>query len=41
MLNQFMELVDNEDFIALYDNTEDLTMDMINFYFYGILGKKK
>jgi AcrR family transcriptional regulator len=41
MLNQFMELRDNKDFIALYDNTEDLTMDMINFYFYGILGKKK
>lgn len=41
MLNQFMELRDNEDFIALYDNTEDLTMDMINFYFYGIMGKKK
>ena len=39
MLNQFMELTDNEDFIALYDNTEDLTMDMINFYFYGIMGK--
>ena len=41
MLNQFMELRDNKDFIALYDNTEDLTMDMINFYFYGIMGKKK
>jgi AcrR family transcriptional regulator len=41
MLNQFMELRENEDFIALYDNLEDLTMDMINFYFYGIMGKRK
>lgn len=41
MLNQFMELRENDDFIALYENLEDLTMDMINFYFYGILGKKK
>ena len=41
MLNQFMEMRDNEDFIALYEDLEHLTMDMINFYFYGIMGKKK
>jgi len=41
MLNQFMELREDENFIALYENLEDLTKDMINFYFYGIMGKKK
>jgi AcrR family transcriptional regulator len=41
MLNQFLEIRENENFLALYQNTEDLTMDIINFYFYGIMGKKK
>lgn len=41
MLNHVMELRENEDFIAIYENLEDLTMDMINFYFFGIMGKKK
>jgi hypothetical protein len=41
MLNQFLEMSEDEHFISLYNNTEDLTMDMINFYFYGIMGGKK
>jgi len=40
MLNHLMELIENKDLFSLYNNTEDLTIDMINFYFYGIMGKK-
>ena len=40
MLNTFMELRDDNRLLTLYDNTEELTLDMINFFFYGIMGKK-
>ena len=40
MLNHLMELIENKDMFALYNNTEELTHNMINFYFYGIMGKK-
>ncbi len=41
MVNHFLEMAEDEKFLSLYENTEDLTMDIINFYFYGIMGKKK
>jgi len=40
MLNHLMELTENEDIFTMYKNTEDITRNMINFYFYGIMGKK-
>jgi AcrR family transcriptional regulator len=40
MLNHLMELAENEDIFTMYNNTEELTLNMINFYFYGIMGKK-
>ncbi len=41
MLNHILELSENPDLHAMYDNLEDLTSDMINFFFYGIMGKMK
>ncbi|MCJ7800788.1 MAG: TetR/AcrR family transcriptional regulator [Candidatus Marinimicrobia bacterium] len=41
MFNHTLELVENNDLYAMYNNLEDLTHDMINFYFYGIMGKTK
>ena len=41
MVNHFLEVAEDEKFLSLYQNTTDLTMDIINFYFYGIMGKKK
>ena len=40
MLNHLMELTENEDIFTMYKNSEELTRNMINFYFYGIMGKK-
>jgi hypothetical protein len=40
MLNHLMDLVESKELFELYDNVEDITLDMINFYFYGIMGKK-
>jgi len=40
MLNHLMELAENEDIFTMYNNNEELTLNMINFYFYGIMGKK-
>lgn len=40
MLNHLMDLVETKELFELYDNVEDITLDMINFYFYGIMGKK-
>ncbi len=40
MLNHFIELRDNKELFRLRNNLEDTTMDIINFFFYGILGKK-
>ena len=40
MLNHLMELAENEDIFTMYNNTEELTLNMIHFYFYGIMGKK-
>lgn len=41
MMNKLLEFIEDENFLSLYKNTEDLTWDTINFYFYGIMGKKK
>ena len=40
MLNHLMELAENEDIFTMYNNNEELILNMINFYFYGIMGKK-
>lgn len=40
MLNHFIELRDDERFLNLYGNVEDITSSMLNFFFYGIMGKK-
>ena len=41
MINKLLEFAEDEMFLSLYNNTEDLTWDVVNFYFYGIMGKKK
>ena len=41
MINKLLEFAEDETFLSLYNNTEDLTWDVVNFYFYGIMGKKK
>ena len=40
MLNHFIELRDDNSFLNLYENVEDITSDMLNFFFYGVMGKK-
>ena len=40
MLNNFMELREDDRFLHLFGNVEDITSDMLNFFFYGIMGKK-
>ncbi len=40
MLNHFIELRDDEIFLNHYGNVEDMTSDMLNFFFFGIMGKK-
>lgn len=40
MLNHLMELSENKDLLTLYNHVDELTFDMINFYFYGIMGRK-
>lgn len=40
MFNTFIELREDDKLLTLYNNTEELTSDMINFFFYGIMGKK-
>ena len=40
MFNNFMELREDDRLLTLHNNTEELTLDMINFFFYGIMGKK-
>ena len=40
MLNHFIELRDDKRFLNFYGNVEDITSDMLNFFFYGVMGKK-
>lgn len=40
MLNYLFELREDKKLFALYNNLEEMTLDMVNFYFYGIMGKK-
>ncbi|MBU0528591.1 TetR/AcrR family transcriptional regulator [bacterium] len=40
MQNHIFELIEDKKLFALYNNLEKLTNDMVNFYFYGIMGKK-
>ena len=40
MLNKFIELRDDPGFVDEFNNVEEITADMINFFFYGIMGKK-
>lgn len=40
MQNHIFELREDEKLLGLYSDLEEMTMDMVNFYFYGILGKK-
>lgn len=40
MLNHLFTLIEDENLFALYNNMEEMTLDIINFYFYGILGKR-
>ena len=40
MQNHIFELREDEKLLGLYSDLEKMTMDMVNFYFYGILGKK-
>ena len=40
MLNHFIELRNDNSFLNLYENVEDITSDMLNFFFYGVMGKK-
>ncbi|MFC1784587.1 TetR/AcrR family transcriptional regulator [Candidatus Neomarinimicrobiota bacterium] len=40
MQNHILELIEDKNLFELYSNMEEMTLDMINFYFYGIMGKK-
>jgi hypothetical protein len=40
MLNNIFELREDEKLFSLYNNLEEMTLDMVTFYFYGIMGKK-
>ncbi len=40
MLNNILELREDEKLLSQFNDLEEMTMDMINFYFYGIMGKK-
>ncbi|MFC1527296.1 TetR/AcrR family transcriptional regulator [Candidatus Neomarinimicrobiota bacterium] len=40
MLNNLFDVAEDENFLKMYSNAEDLTLDLMNFYFYGIMGKK-
>lgn len=40
MLNNFMELREDDNLLNLLGNVENITSDMLNFFFYGIMGKK-
>jgi len=40
MQNHIFELVEDKRLFDLYNNLEELTLDMVNFYFYGIIGNK-
>jgi len=40
MQNHILELIEDKNLFELYNNLEEMTLDMINFYFYGIMGKK-
>jgi len=40
MQNHIFELIEDKRLFALYNNLEELTLDVVNFYFYGIMGKK-
>ncbi len=40
MLNHLMELSENKDLFTLYNHMDELTLDMVNFYFCGIMGRK-
>lgn len=40
-LNHMFEMVGDEKLIALYENTQDLIMELTNFFFYGITPPQK
>ncbi|MFO7933028.1 MAG: TetR/AcrR family transcriptional regulator [Bacteroidales bacterium] len=40
-LNHMMEMIHDERLIAMYDNPQDLAMEIINFFFYGLLNRDK
>ncbi len=40
MLKNIVELREDEKLLSLYNNLEEMTLDMVTFYFYGIMGKK-
>lgn len=40
MLNNIFDLREDEKLLALYNSMEDMTVDIVNYYFYGIMGKK-
>ena len=39
-LNKMMELMEDEALQQLYENPQDLIMEMVNFFFYGIMPRK-
>ncbi|MEE9574260.1 MAG: TetR/AcrR family transcriptional regulator [Candidatus Neomarinimicrobiota bacterium] len=40
MLNNIFELREDEELLSLYNDLEEMTLDIITFYFFGIMGKK-
>lgn len=40
MLDKIFELREDEKLLSRFNNLEEMTLDMVNFYFYGIMGKK-
>jgi AcrR family transcriptional regulator len=40
-LNHMMEMVHDEKLLSLYDTPQDLALEIINFFFYGLLSREK
>lgn len=41
IMNQLIEMTHNENLLNMYDNPQDLVMEITNFLFYGILSRDK
>jgi hypothetical protein len=40
-LNKILELMEDQALQQMYDNPQDLIMEMVNFFFYGIMPRSE